>query len=154
MLWESCSSSYTEHNKIEFAFFGFFCNFIWFFKVTAEAQQGVKIILRRNPWNFLSLTRLPSTLAARPSNPKNFPQGYPRRRRRLAGSDVGPTQVNMWHGGTIELTLSRLAVVAWPAVSPASGGDRPVVARPRALELRRGQGRSWSTCGTGSFSGT
>jgi hypothetical protein len=60
----------------------------------------------------------------------------------------------MWHGGTIELTLSQLAVVAWPEVSPASGGGGPVVARPWALELRQGQGRSWSMCGTGSFSGT
>jgi hypothetical protein len=38
--------------------------------------------------------------------------------------------------------------------SSASGGDGPVVAQPRALEFRRGQGRSWPTCGTGSFYGT
>jgi hypothetical protein len=28
MLWESCSYSYTEHNKIGIAIFGFFYNFI------------------------------------------------------------------------------------------------------------------------------
>jgi hypothetical protein len=38
----------------------------------------------------------------------------------------------------MELTLSRLVVVAWPEVSPASGGGGTVVAQPRALELRRG----------------
>jgi hypothetical protein len=36
-------------------------------------------------------------------------------------------------------------------MSPASGGGRPVVARPRALEFRRGQGRNGSMCGTNSF---
>jgi hypothetical protein len=38
-------------------------------------------------------------------------------------------------------------------VSPASGGGGPVVARPRALEIRRGQGRNWSTCGTAAALG-
>jgi hypothetical protein len=85
---------------------------------------------------------------------KNPSQRYPRRQGRLAAGDVVLAQVNMWHGGTIELTLSRLAVVAWPEVSPASGGGGTVVARPRALDLRRGQGWSWSTCGTGGFSVT
>jgi hypothetical protein len=28
MLWESCSSSYTEHNKIGFVIFGFVYDFI------------------------------------------------------------------------------------------------------------------------------
>jgi hypothetical protein len=42
MLWKSCSSSYTEHNKIGFAIFGFFCDFIRFFKVAAKTHKGVK----------------------------------------------------------------------------------------------------------------
>jgi hypothetical protein len=61
--------------KLSFHFSEFSVILYGFFKVTAETQQGVRIILRRNPWNFLSLTRLPSTLAARPSNPKNPHRG-------------------------------------------------------------------------------
>jgi hypothetical protein len=39
ILWESCSSSYTEHNKIEFAIFGFFRDFILNLQVSVETQQ-------------------------------------------------------------------------------------------------------------------
>jgi hypothetical protein len=39
MLWESCSSSYRKHNKIEFAFFGFFYDFILNLQVAVETQQ-------------------------------------------------------------------------------------------------------------------
>jgi hypothetical protein len=34
MLWESCSSSYTEHKKIGFAIFGFLDDFIGILQVT------------------------------------------------------------------------------------------------------------------------
>jgi hypothetical protein len=94
ILGESCSSCYAENNKIELAIFGFFNNFILNLQVPAEIHKGGRIISRRNPWNFLSLTRLPSTLAARPSNPKNSPQGYPQWRRRLSGGEVGPGLAN------------------------------------------------------------
>jgi hypothetical protein len=39
MFRESCSSSYTEHKKIGFAIFGFFCDFIQFFKVAAKTLK-------------------------------------------------------------------------------------------------------------------
>jgi hypothetical protein len=42
MLWESCSSSYTEHNKIEFAFFGFIYDFILNLQVAAITHKGGK----------------------------------------------------------------------------------------------------------------
>jgi hypothetical protein len=42
MLRESCSSSYTEHNKIGFAIFGFFCDLLWILQGAAETHQRVK----------------------------------------------------------------------------------------------------------------
>jgi hypothetical protein len=43
MFWESGSSSYTEHNKIMFAIFGFFCDFMRFFKVAAKTHKRDEI---------------------------------------------------------------------------------------------------------------
>jgi hypothetical protein len=42
MLWESYSSSYTEHNKIGFAIFGFFCDLLWILQVATETLKGVR----------------------------------------------------------------------------------------------------------------
>jgi hypothetical protein len=39
MLRESCSSSYTEHNKIKFAIFGFFYDFISNLQDTAKTLK-------------------------------------------------------------------------------------------------------------------
>jgi hypothetical protein len=48
-VWESCSSGYTEHNKIGFAIFGFFNDFICILQVAAETQQRVKKHFARRP---------------------------------------------------------------------------------------------------------
>jgi hypothetical protein len=51
MFWESCSSSYTEHKKIGFAIFGFFCDFIRILQVAAKStQRGKNHILHTGPW--------------------------------------------------------------------------------------------------------
>jgi hypothetical protein len=42
MFGESCSSSYTEHNKIGFAIFGFFCDLLWILQVAAETLKRVR----------------------------------------------------------------------------------------------------------------
>jgi hypothetical protein len=49
MLWESCSSGYTERHKIEFAIFGFFCDFIRILQVAAKSTQGVRKLFARRP---------------------------------------------------------------------------------------------------------
>jgi hypothetical protein len=56
----------------------------------------------------------------------------------LAGGDVVPGQINKWHGGSIELTLSQSVVVARSGRSPASGDGEVAAARPRSPEIRRG----------------
>jgi hypothetical protein len=58
MLWESCSSSYTEHNKIGFAIFGFFCDFIRFFKVAATTHKRGKIHFANRPLESFGCSQL------------------------------------------------------------------------------------------------
>jgi hypothetical protein len=55
MFRESCSSSYTEQNKTDFAFFGFVYDFIQFFKAAAKTQHKVKNLLSPHPLEVLNL---------------------------------------------------------------------------------------------------
>jgi hypothetical protein len=50
MLWKSCSSGYTEHNKLGFPIFGFFCDFIQFFQVAGKTHKRGRYVLRVAPW--------------------------------------------------------------------------------------------------------
>jgi hypothetical protein len=52
MLWESCSSSYTEHNKIGIAIFGYFYDFILNLQIAANTHKGSRIYMHSGPWNF------------------------------------------------------------------------------------------------------
>jgi hypothetical protein len=49
MLWESCSSSHTEHNKIWFAIFGFFYKLILNLQVTGSIHKTVKNLFAPDP---------------------------------------------------------------------------------------------------------
>jgi hypothetical protein len=49
MLWESCSYSYTEHHKIGFAIFGFFCDFTRILQGAAETHKRGKIHFANRP---------------------------------------------------------------------------------------------------------
>jgi hypothetical protein len=50
---ESCSSCYTEHNKIGFAIFGFFWDLLWILQGSAKIQKGVRNFLQTDPWKEL-----------------------------------------------------------------------------------------------------
>jgi hypothetical protein len=67
---------------------------------------------------------------------------------------VGPDQGNMWHGGAIRLTPSRLVAVAVAVAgrAPASGGDETTTARPRSRGFRRGSRRCGAMRGLGGLS--
>jgi hypothetical protein len=52
-LGESCSSCYTEYNKIGFAIFGFFCDFIRILQDPVKAHKRGRFVLQSDPWNFL-----------------------------------------------------------------------------------------------------
>jgi hypothetical protein len=49
MFRESCSFSYTEHNKIRFAIFGFFCDLLWILQVAAKSTQRARNLFARRP---------------------------------------------------------------------------------------------------------
>jgi hypothetical protein len=55
MLRESCSSSYTEHNKIKFAIFGFFYDFISNLQDTAKTLKKWRILLHADPCQLLKV---------------------------------------------------------------------------------------------------
>jgi hypothetical protein len=55
MIWEICSSSYTEHNKIGFAIFGFFYDFISNLQDTAKTLKRLRIILHADPCQLLKV---------------------------------------------------------------------------------------------------
>jgi hypothetical protein len=110
MLWESCSSSHTEHNKIGFAIFGFFCELIWILQGAAETHKGVKILitsrpledlkahnhtlgLRQDPWEFLG----PCNAVLKPV-----------RRRNSLDSGEAAAEEGRWRGGGRWVTQPRL----------------------------------------------
>jgi hypothetical protein len=55
MFWESCSFGCIEHNKIEFAIFGFFYYFILNLQVTGKSQVKGRIFLHSGPCKQLTL---------------------------------------------------------------------------------------------------
>jgi hypothetical protein len=84
MFGGSCSSSYTEHNKVEFAFFLFFYDFISNLQDTAQTLKGVK-----NPFACRPLlTFNNSQMCPRPSPPYHDDGGA------LAGDEVRLGEAN------------------------------------------------------------
>jgi hypothetical protein len=121
MLWESCSYSYIEHNKIEFAIFGIFYYFISNLQDTAKTLKGVKNHFARRESSHLCLRPSPS---------------YPDGGGALAGGEVRLGEANKRARSAIRLTTDRLMAEARPEMSPASGGGRAVAARSRKLKFR------------------
>jgi hypothetical protein len=65
MLWESCSSGYTEYNKIRFAIFGFYCDFIRFSKSQLKHAKE-NLFYEWTPGNIRRFTTMPSLCAQTP----------------------------------------------------------------------------------------
>jgi hypothetical protein len=67
MFCRSCSSSYTEHNKIGFARFGFFCELIWILQVAAkDTQRGKKPFCGQAPGKIELFIVMPLICAKAP----------------------------------------------------------------------------------------
>jgi hypothetical protein len=133
---ETCRSSYTEYNKIEFAIFGFLYDFILNLQVAANSHKKGRIYMHSGPSNFQAFTTIPLTLTVRPPSTEMLHTHGPDGGGEVAAGDVGPAQANKWHGVEIGLTLSRLVAVDQPEMSPASGGGGAMAARPRKLGSR------------------
>jgi hypothetical protein len=89
ILCRNCSSSYTEHNKIGFAIFGFFYDFIWVLQFSGTTQKRRKNLLSQESLEVFNFTTLPSALTHRPSNSNSSHRGALGGGGRLAGGDVG-----------------------------------------------------------------
>jgi hypothetical protein len=69
MFCRSCSSNYTENNKIGFACFGFFCELIWILQVAAKnTQRGKKPFCGQAPGKIELFTVMPLVSAKAPGN--------------------------------------------------------------------------------------
>jgi hypothetical protein len=91
MFRESCSSSYTEHNKIGFAIFGFFYDFIGILQVTGPKETIYKNLLADRTSDLLKLHNhalgfnTPALGKSLPSQPHPPAARQARRRRGRAG---------------------------------------------------------------------
>jgi hypothetical protein len=118
---QSCSSCHTEHRKIRFAIFGFFCDF-------QSILQGAGLIYKTRK-NFFALGTL-KLLKSLQIYPRFIPLG-PDGGNRLAGGEVGLGHANNQGGSSIRLTCDRLVAVDRPVRTPASGGGGAAAARPQ-----------------------
>jgi hypothetical protein len=66
MLCKSGRSSYTEHNKIRFAIFGFSYELIWNLQVSGSNNKTGKNLIALSPLGLLNLHNMPSQLTRRP----------------------------------------------------------------------------------------
>jgi hypothetical protein len=55
MFGASCSSGYTEHNKIEFAFLDFSTILYGFYKIQLKYTNGVRNTFLEGPWKDLEV---------------------------------------------------------------------------------------------------
>jgi hypothetical protein len=63
---KSCSSCYTEHNKIEFAIFGFFCDLLWILQGAAETLKRGRNLFASRPLERSKVSQPYPWVASRP----------------------------------------------------------------------------------------
>jgi hypothetical protein len=147
MLYKRCGVLHKETNKIGFAFFWFFLEFLHILQVTGQGtHKGKKLFTHRSLETFK-----PSQLCPRANNPYNQVPDVP---GEFAAGDVEPGQVNKWYGASIGHTTDLLVEVVRPETSSTSGGGESVAARPPRPEVRQGAGRCEAMCCGTSFKGS
>jgi hypothetical protein len=103
MLWKSCSSSYTEHNKIRFAIFGFFCDLLWILQVAGKTLKRVRNLFASRPLDSFPPSQIYPRIAQNTLEVSGASQCGPRAKGRcgqpksddLAG---GPGRGRGWEG--------------------------------------------------------
>jgi hypothetical protein len=149
MLWGSCSSGHTEHNKIGFAIFGVLCDLKWNLQGPLKAHKKGKIHFAQGPQELSKLHN--STLSfnaqaptrLRPSH--TYPQrwGWARRRRgrARAGKQVaqGRDSSHPWPIGggcwTGDVAGERRR---WSSGGTAAGAPIPVRAEAMLMNVWHG----------------
>jgi hypothetical protein len=108
MLWESCSSSHTEHNKIGFAIFGFFYKLIWNLQVTGSFHKTGKNLIALSPLGLLNLHKYALAFNTQVPRANSPSQLYPpaaeqdrRRRGRARGRKQARGVIDLTHKGLI-----------------------------------------------------
>jgi hypothetical protein len=153
---ESCSSYYTEHNKIEFAIFGFFYDFILNLQVAVETQQRWRIIFHKDPWKDLWVHIKVLGLHKTPQNhlkPYNVPLGAWGRCGRWNSVDLADElgrEVAREELG-VEQARSECSLAAGRRPEGVYGGDPS--RRPLEWLLWRAGGSAWPTSGGGTSVG-
>jgi hypothetical protein len=102
MLRNSCSSSHTKHNKIWFAFFGFFYELILNLQVTGSNNKNWKNLLALRPTRLLKLHNHTLAFNTQTLGDKSPSQLYPpaaeqaRRQRGRAGEGKQARGMGDW----------------------------------------------------------
>jgi hypothetical protein len=143
MFRGSCSSRYTEHNKIGITIFGFFYNFISILQGTAKTLKGVKNPFARRPL----LTFENSQMCPRSSPPYHDGGSTP------AGGEVRLGEANKRARVAIRLTSDRLAAAVRAERGPAMTGGETATVRPPRLGFRENAGEARPSRALGSSSG-
>jgi hypothetical protein len=153
MLFRNCSSSHTAHNKIKFAIFGFFYDFICIFQVTSSNNKTGKNLLALSPWDFWTFTNMPSHLTRRPPGKTPLHNSTLPRRSRLTGVEVGPENANEQGGRSIWLTRDWFATAASAERGPAMASSEAMTMPPPRLGFQANVGEARPSCVCGGSSG-
>jgi hypothetical protein len=156
MLWESCSSSYTKHNKIEFAIFGFLSDFLRFFKVAAKTHKRCEIHFANRPLESFGCSQSCPWFTIRPPGKNSEQQCSPGAWGGAAGRipATSPTAlVGEVAGEGLGVTREQFVCLHAEGRGPAGGhgGDR--WRRPLEWLLRRAGGSAWPTSEGGTYVG-
>jgi hypothetical protein len=155
MFCRSCSSSYTENNKIGFAFFGFFCELIWILQVAAKnTQRGKKPFCGMAPGKIELFTVMPLVCAKPPGitwDLAMWPSGLGGGPARENPGDLAGELCRGVDGDALGVAGDRfgcsLATERWPAGGHGGGRRR----RPLEVRFRRAGCLGWTTSKRGSY---
>jgi hypothetical protein len=155
MFRESCSASYTEHNKIGFASFGFFYDFIRFFRAAAKTQHRVKNHFAIRPLENFGCLQLCPWFMITPLERNQSKQCSPGARGRRGQPDSGDLAGGLGRGSSWGRSRS-CGEPTWVLTHGGEATDGQVWRRPAAaavgssaLASRRlgvANKRAWKLC--------
>jgi hypothetical protein len=100
MLCGKCSSSHKEHNKIEFAFFGFFYDFIWILQDPVKAHKRGEIHFAIKPLESVECLQLCPWFTITPLERNQSEQCSPGARGRRGRPDSGDLAGGLGRGSS------------------------------------------------------
>jgi hypothetical protein len=155
-FYQSCSVFHQESNKIGFAIFRFFYDFLWIFLSLSKSPLLLKIwFYTETPKSFQKLTSIPLVHRKAPGKKKrkaigSLAMGRWRLRPIPGEPAAGSVGEIVGGGGACGLTLSRFVTGVGAERPPASTGGDAETTHPPRPKCRRGtgQGAAWRGLGT------